>query len=96
MSVIPCKQDRLLREKIKDFAEALKAESHILGNHGLDEKEFHDSGLFRGAIERLRGQFSATMGPKREFVQRVLDYMQVQGFISSGSPSATPIVTIIP
>ena len=44
--------------------------------------EFHDSGLFRGAIERLRGQFSATMGPKREFVQRVLDYMQVQGFIS--------------
>ena len=82
MSVIPCKQDRLLREKIKDFAEALKAESHTLGNHGLDEMEFHDSGLFRGAIERLRGQFSATMGPKREFVQRVLDYMQVQGFIS--------------
>ena len=82
MSVIPCEQNRVLRQKIKDFAETLKTESHILGNHGLDEKEFHDSGLFRGAIERLRGQFSATMGPKREFVGLVLDYMQAQGFIS--------------
>lgn len=81
MSVIPCKKNEELGQKILDFAETLKTEAHTLGEHGLDEKEFYDSGLFRGAIERIRGQFSATMGPKRDFVQRVLDHMQDEGFI---------------
>jgi hypothetical protein len=63
------------------LAEVLKTEAHKLGDHGLDENDFYNSGLFRGAIERLRGQFIATMGPKREFVRHVLNYMQDQGFI---------------
>lgn len=82
MSVIPCEQNRELREKIERFSETLRTECHTLGDHGLSEREFYDSGLFRGAIERIRGQFSATMRDKREFVQHVLNYMQDGGFIA--------------
>ena len=81
MSIIPCEQNRELRKKIQEFAETLKTEAHTLGEHGLEEEEFYNSGLFRGAIERIRGQFSATMREKREFVQHVLNHMQDKGFI---------------
>ena len=81
MSVIPCEQNAGLRGQIEEFAEVLKTQAHLLGNHGLDEKEFYNSGLFRGAIERIRGQFSATMRPKREFVQHVLNHMEDAGLI---------------
>jgi hypothetical protein len=76
MSVIPCKQNVELTEKIVEFAEILKTQSHTLNTAGLSEQEFHNSGLFRGAIERIRGQFSATMGEKRDFASRILNYMQ--------------------
>ena len=82
MSVIPCEQNRELRTKIKELAETLKTEAHTLGEHGLDEQEFYTSGLFRGAIERIRGQFSATMRDKRKFVQHVLNHMQDGGFVA--------------
>lgn len=81
MSIIPCKQNKELREKIMDYAEALKVEAHKIGDHGLSDSEFYDSGLFRGAIERVRGQFSATMREKRDFVSRVLNHMQDEGYI---------------
>lgn len=81
MSVIPCQQNQNLRRQIEEFAETLKTEAHTLGSHGLDEAEFYNSGLFRGAIERVRGQFSATMRDKREFVKNVLNFMQDGGFI---------------
>ncbi|MDX6405369.1 MAG: hypothetical protein QOH70_2824 [Blastocatellia bacterium] len=61
----------------------LKAEAHTLGNHALTEREFYDSGLFRGAIERIRGQFSATMREKREFVRHILNHLQDRGFIKN-------------
>lgn len=83
MSIIPCQQNKDLRKLIEDFAETLKTESHKLGTHGLGEKEFYQSGLFRGAIERVRGQFSSTMREKREFCLQVLNYMQEKGFIAS-------------
>lgn len=81
MSVIPCQQNEELQKLIRDYAEALKTEAHKLGAHGLSEEEFYNSGVFRGAIERTRGQFSATMRDKREFCRHVLNYMQDQGFI---------------
>jgi hypothetical protein len=81
MTVLPCSQNENLRKLIEEFAEVLKTEAHKLGSHGLDEKEFYNSGLFRGAIERIRGQFSATMRDKREFGRDVLNYMQDRGFI---------------
>ena len=83
MSVIPCEKNKSLTELIRDYAEVLKTEAHKLGNHGLDEREFYNSGVFRGAIERVRGQFSATMRMKREFVRHVLNHMQDRGFIQN-------------
>jgi len=81
MSVIPRSQNQDLKRLIKEYAEVLKTEAHRLGAHGLDEREFYNSGLFRGAIERVRGQFSATMREKREFARSILNYMQDRGFI---------------
>ena len=81
MSVIPCQKNSALEKLIRDYVEALKTEAHKLGTHGLTEEEFYSSGLFRGAIERMRGQFSATMRDKREFSRHVLNYMQDRGFI---------------
>ena len=81
MSIIPCEQNQALRKRIEDYADTLKIEAHKLGTHGLSEQEFYNSGLFRGAIERIRGQFSATMRDKREFVKRVLNHMQDLNFI---------------
>ncbi len=77
MSVIPCEQNEELQKLIREYADALKTEAHKVGA----EEEFYNSGLFRGAIERIRGQFSATMRDKREFGRHVLNYMQDQGFI---------------
>jgi hypothetical protein len=82
MSVIPCEQNEQLRTRIEEYAEILKTEAHKLGGHGLSEQEFYNSGLFRGAIERVRGQFSATMREKRDFVSRVLNFMQDGGFVT--------------
>ena len=82
MSVIPCQQNEELQKLIRDYVEVLKTDAHKLGSHGLTEEEFYNSGLFRGAIERARGQFAATMGPKREFCKHVLNYMQDKGFIA--------------
>jgi hypothetical protein len=81
MSIIPCDQNKELKDKIDAFSEALKTEAHKIGSHGLSEAEFYNSGLFRGAIERVRGQFSATMREKREFVQHVLNHLQDNNFI---------------
>jgi len=81
MSVIPCAQNEELRRLIREYAEVLKTNAHTLGAHGLTEEEFYNSGLFRGAIERIRGQFSATMHDKREFARRVLDFAKDRGFI---------------
>lgn len=85
MTVVPCEQNKELRKRIEAYAETLKTEAHKIGEHGLSEQEFYNSGLFRGAIERVRGQFSATMREKRDFVNRVLNHMQDRGFITEWS-----------
>lgn len=82
MNPIPCRSNENLQDLIVAYAEELKVEAHKLGSHGLSEQEFYNSGLFRGAIERIRGQFSATMREKREFVRNILNYMQDRGAIA--------------
>jgi len=100
MSVIPCQQNADLKTKIVEFAEVLKTQSHQLGDHGLSENEFYNSGLFRGAVERIRGQFSATMSEKREFVRYVLNHMQdgghIQDWNSSGSENRHDYTVTMP
>lgn len=100
MNVIPCQQNAELKAKIVEFAEVLKTQSHKLGAHGLTENEFYNSGLFRGAVERIRGQFSATMSEKREFVRHIFNHMQDGGFIrdweSSGSDNRHDYVVTMP
>lgn len=81
MAVIPCEQNSILRRRIKEFSETLRSEAHLIGNHGLSEEEFYRSGLLRGAIERLRGQFSASMQEKREFAECVLQHMTSRNHI---------------
>ena len=85
--IIPCEQNPQLNEDIEAFAEVLKTQAHTLGDHGLDKREFYASGIFRGAIERIRGQFSAAMGEKREFANRVFSHMEDGGFIRDWEPT---------
>ncbi len=80
--VTPCEPNSEIRKRIEEFAEELKTQAHLIGTHGLTESEFYESGLFEGTIERLRGQKSATMWQKRQFVTLVLNYMQDQGHIA--------------
>lgn len=87
MSIIPCNKNKELRRLIEAYAETLKVGAHRLGTHGLEENEFYNSGLFRGTIERIRGQFSATMREKREFVQHILNFMQDRNFIANWEPA---------
>ena len=82
MSVIPCEQNPQLRAEIERFAEVLKTQAHLLGEHGLDEATFYNSPIFRGAIEKVRREFSATMRGKREFVQHVLNHLEDGGHIA--------------
>ena len=94
MTVIPCEQDPRLRAEIERFAEILKTQAHQLGDHGLDETNFYNSPIFRGAIEKVRGEFSATMRGKREFVQHVLNHMEDGDHIAGwDAQSAAPATT---
>ena len=63
--VIPCQLNTDLEAKIVNFADALRNGAHTLGDHGLTEAEFIQSGILEGAIQRIRGQLSATMYEKR-------------------------------
>lgn len=82
MSVVPCEVNGELDKLAEEFAEILRTRAHTLWNRGGAE-ELYDSGVFRAAIEKVRGGFSATMTPKRDFVSRVLNHMEDGGFIDS-------------
>ncbi len=80
---IPCKLTKEVASRIIGYAAALEESAHMIGNHGLDEDEFRRSGLFRAAIERLRGTQAASMVEKRGFISSVLDHMQKISAIAS-------------
>ncbi len=79
---VPCQKNKELTRLIEEFSEVLKVQAHTLGDHGLEENEFYNSGIFRGTIERLRGQISASMGEKRNFVKAILNYLQDEQLIA--------------
>jgi hypothetical protein len=87
MSVIPCQLNEVLKRQVDEFSEVLRTESHNLGAHGLSETDFYRLGVFEGAVQRIRGQLSAEMREKREFVNLVLEYMQDKGFVKDWESS---------
>ncbi len=80
--IIRCELFPETRKKIRDYAKALQGAAHSIGSHGLSEKEFQDSGIFRSAIEHLRGVQAASTSIKRAFVDSVLKHMENVGAIS--------------
>ena len=78
---IPCQKDPELKRKIEEYAEDLKTLGHTIGGHGFTKDDFYKSGVFEGAIQRLRGQISASMSEKKAFVRHVLNHMQDEGYI---------------
>jgi len=83
MSIIPCQLSAETSKRIQDYADALLAGGHALGEHGLSREEFERAGLFRAAIERLRGQQAASMADKREFIASKLNVMRECGVIKT-------------
>lgn len=69
MSVIPSEQNTGLNGQIEKFVEVLNIQ--LLGNHGLEEKEFYSSGLFRGAIQLVGLKASRKATIRREAIVKV-------------------------
>lgn len=81
--VIACDLDDRRRRQFDNYVEQLKAAAPSIGNHGLTEDKFWDSGLFQFAIERLRGQQAASMHVKKKFISDVLDHLKAKRKITS-------------
>ena len=79
--VIPCRISEEREKTVREYTKALLDQAHMIGDHGLEKGEFHQSGLFRSAVERIRGTMSASMKDKREFVKAVLDCLVKHSFI---------------
>ena len=59
---IPCRKDPDLKRQIEEFSETLKTRSHELNTFGLSEKDFYESGIFEGSIQRVRGRCAPQTG----------------------------------
>lgn len=80
---ILCDQSPDWKKTLSDYVRDLKAEAATIGTHGLSPKEFREAGLFRAAVEVIRGQYAATMSEKKLFVGAILDRMKNAGAIKS-------------
>jgi len=81
--IIPCELLPEVKEAIEIYANELKEKAHTIGSHGLSKKDFQDSGIFRSAIERLRGIQAASMVEKKDFMDEVLSFMQSVNLIKT-------------
>lgn len=81
-AIIPCELSVETKRTIDEYTKALQSKAPSIGTHGLSEEEFWRAGLFRSAIERLRGIQAATMEGKRAFVKEVLDFLRQKSLIS--------------
>jgi len=79
--ILPCQLSAEAENRVRDYAKALMANAHKIGDHGLDKETFEQSGIFRSAIERIRGTISASMKEKRSFVAGILDFLTTKGYI---------------
>lgn len=79
--IIPCELLPETRERIDAYVEALRQSAPDIGAHGLNRQEFWDSGIFRSAIEQLRGAQAASMMEKRAFMAEIFDHLQRRALI---------------
>lgn len=79
---IPCELSAQFRDRIQSYKDALVAAAPDIGDHGLDPEDFWRSGLFRSAIEKLRGTQAASMSKKKDFIDRALDRLKKSGRIT--------------
>lgn len=77
-NIIPCKLAPETKALIESYTKSLTSNAAKVGSHGLTEKEFWASGIFRSAIESIRGTQAASMEEKRHFVSLVLDVLKAQ------------------
>lgn len=80
--IIPCRLEPEMLRRVERYCEELKLAAPHIGTHGLTEEEFHASGLFHSAIERLRGSRAASTSVKKGFIQDVLSYLKDNGGIA--------------
>ncbi|SDH26671.1 hypothetical protein [Nitrosomonas sp. Nm132] len=79
--IIPCSLREDWAQIVDEYSDALKAAAHTIGSHGLDREAFEESGLFKSAIERIRGQQAATTSIKYAFIEDTLKFLQSNGLI---------------
>lgn len=82
LPVVPCVLPMETKSRIESYAEALEKAAPGIGDHGLDKAQFEESGLFRSALERLRGKQAATMHTKQRFIEEVLAHLSAEGRIT--------------
>jgi len=82
-SIIPCELLQEIGDRISAYAEALKTAGPEIGTHGITAQEFWESGIFHGAIEKLRGQQAAYTSVKRCFMADILSHLQDTGEIAN-------------
>lgn len=83
--IIPCELLPQTSARIHAYVEALIEAAPQIGTHGLSPEEFWNSGIFRSAIEHLRGTQAASMAEKRAFMAAVLDHLRGTGAIRDWS-----------
>lgn len=83
LPIIPCSRTKAVVAEIESYSESLRASAPLLGSHGLSQDEFWESGLFRAAVERLRGQQAASMAQKRAFIASILTWLKDNHLIAS-------------
>lgn len=79
-AVVPCELRPEVKKRIEALAEHVR-ESARIALRPLSEAEA--DALLDGAVERLRGQRSASMGAKRAFIAGILDHLKASRLISS-------------
>lgn len=86
MSAIPCQCDAAQRQRIQELAERLTTQAHTLMPE-VSEEEFYRSGLLRGAIENMRGKYSATLGNKKDLARQILNFLEDRKLIAGWDPA---------
>ena len=81
--IIPCIAKEGWDDVVGAYADALVKAAPNIGAHGLNSVEFAESGLFASAVERLRGQQSASLKKKQEFIDAALNLLYSAGLIES-------------